>query len=75
MFFEQIEIYQCLKSSTAQGPSPQILRIHMAGGHKCISELKPVQIRFDVFCNSSYSQFSLHILGNLSPNLLPRDRY
>ena len=30
MSFEHIEKFQCLKSSTAQGPSPQFPRIHLA---------------------------------------------
>ena len=30
MFFEQIEKFQCLKSSTAQGLIPQVLRINLA---------------------------------------------
>ena len=31
MFFEQIKIFQCLKQSTAQDTSPQIIRIHTGG--------------------------------------------
>ena len=30
MFLEQIEKFQCLKSATAQGLSPQVLRIDVA---------------------------------------------
>ena len=30
MFFEQIEKFQCLKSSTAQGLAPQVLRKNLA---------------------------------------------
>ena len=79
IFFEQIELFQCLKASTAQGPSPQNLRIHVVGIRcpqmhlKVSGLLNPLQIHLDVFCNSSYSQFSLHISGNLGPNLTSRD--
>ena len=79
MFFDQIEIFPCLKSSTTQGPSPQILRIHVVGVTypqmrlKVSELLNPLQIHLDIFCNSSYSQFFRHNSVNLSPNLTSRD--
>ena len=39
MFFEQIEKFQCLKSSTAQGPSHGTLRRHVARVHKRVLKL------------------------------------
>ena len=68
MFFEQIEIFQCLKALSAQGPSPHIYQIHMAGVTcpiMCL-KVKPLQISFDLFCNSNQVQFSCYILVNLS---------
>ena len=39
MFFEQIEKFQCLKLSTAQGPAHGTLRSHVACVHKHVLKL------------------------------------
>ena len=51
MYFEQIGKFQCLKSCTAQGPSPQVLRIHKtraACPQTCLSPWKTLKITSDL---------------------------
>ena len=54
MFFEQIEKFQCLSLSTAQGPSRGILRIHVGTCHvsQNVSESQST-LEYNIFKNQT----------------------
>ena len=61
MFFKQIEKFQCLKLSTAQGPDHGTLRIHVSRVQKHVSKQSFLTFNFSLFpsLNSDPTQTSL----------------